>query len=421
VQEIGAFSSLAVTLGLVLTRPRWGPHGRQVGPAVAALTGVVLMLVIGAIDPSDARTAARVLWRPLLAITAIMITTGAALRLGSVQRAAAACFPHARGSATRLFLIVFGLSACTAAVLNNDSAVLLLTPLVVTLVAGLYPDRPQLIVPFAFTVFMAAGVAPLVTANPMNLIVADYADIDFNEYALTMLPISLAGWAVSLFILHWIFRRDLRAAPVLNGAPAKAAPWTRAEIQGVIVVLVVLLAYPIVSYLGGSVWIVAAAGAALATALCFHHTGVTPSELVRRSVRWEILIFLFGVFMLAIGLRNTGVVGQLSDLYDKAGDVGIGAVSAFGSAIINNHSMALTNLLAIQETPDAGKHEFLAALIGGDLGPRLLPMGSLAGLLWYASLRTMLIEVPLGQFILVGAAVTLPTLAVSLGLLAVIG
>jgi arsenical pump membrane protein len=420
-QELGAFSSLAVTLGLVLTRPRIGRHGRKVGPALAALIGVGLMLAIGAIHPSDAHTAADVLWRPLLAISSIMVTTAAALRLGVIHRIAAASFPRAHGSASRLFLIIFALSACTAAVLNNDSAVLLLTPLVVTLIAGLYPDRTSLVIPFAFAVFMAAGVAPLVTANPMNLIVADYAGLDFNEYALTMLPISVAGWVTSAAILRWIFRRELAEAPPMQQSTQKQGPWKRAEVQGLVLVLAVLAAYPMVSYLGGSVWIVAATGAAAATLLCYHHTHVPPGELVKRAVAWEILVFLFGVFMLAIGLRNSGIVGQLTSLYDETGDAVIGGVSAFGSAIINNHSMALTNLLAIRDTAGADKHEYLAALIGGDLGPRLMPMGSLAGLLWYASLRTMFVDVPVRQFIAVGAAVTLPTLAVSLGLLALIG
>jgi len=64
------------------------------------------------------------------------------------------------------------LSAITSAALNNDAAVLLLTPLIVGLVRRCYPHRPDLIIPFAFAVFAAAGVAPLVISNPMNLIVA---------------------------------------------------------------------------------------------------------------------------------------------------------------------------------------------------------------------------------------------------------
>jgi arsenical pump membrane protein len=81
--------------------------------------------------------------------------------------------------------------------------------------------------------------------------------------------------------------------------------------------------------------------------------------------------------------------------------------------------MALTNLLALRGYHGVSQHQFLAALIGGDLGPRLLPMGSLAGLLWFSSLRRLNVEISLRQFVATGMAVTLPALGLSLAMLAV--
>ncbi len=422
-REVAAIGSLVLTLGLVLAHPRIGRTRQiEVGPALSVAAGVALMVALGLVHLSDARDAVDVLWRPILAIASIMITTAAALRLGVIDGVAARVFPRAEGSARRLFALVFLTSAATSAILNNDAAVLLLTPLVVTLIRGAYPDRPDLVVPFAFAVFMAAGVAPLVTANPMNLIVADYAGLDFNEYAERMLPISVAGWAVTYLVLDRVFRGRLAEAtadPAAVQVPV-AAPWSAAQRNGLILVLGVLGAYPIVSYLGGSVWAVAAAGALAGVALCAAHLRTSPAEVVGRGVSWEILLFLFGVFVLALGLRNAGAVEWLTDLYDGAGTWVIGLTSALGSALINNHSMALTNLLAIDAVPGSGQADYLAALIGGDLGPRLLPMGSLAGLLWLASLRRLGVEVSLGRFVALGAAVTIPSLAVSLALLAVL-
>jgi Na+/H+ antiporter NhaD/arsenite permease-like protein len=49
----------------------------------------------------------------------------------------------------------------------------------------------------------------------------------------------------------------------------------------------------------------------------------------------------------------------------------IGISSALGSALLNNHPMAILNALAIRNLPDGTQHLVLAALIGGDLGPRL--------------------------------------------------
>jgi arsenical pump membrane protein len=413
--KVAAISALVLMVGLVISRPRL-PFGVRVGPALAALSGVVVMIAAGYVRPEDAQTAADVLWRPLLAITSIMVMAAAALRLGVIDRLAGTVLPRARGSVSRLFALVFVLGAGTAAVLNNDSAVLLLTPFVVITVRALYPDDPELLVPFAFAVFMAAGVAPLVTANPMNLIVADYAGIGFNEYALRMLPISVVGWVLTFLILRWVFRRELAGAATAVGRPPSGG-WTARQWQGLVLVLTVLGAYPIVSSLGGSVWPVAFAGALLAIALCVLHRASGVRDLLVNGVSWEVLVFLPGVFMLAIGLQNAGVVEWLTSLYDDFGIGAIGTASALGSALINNHSMALTNLLALESVPRAGDAEFLAALIGGDLGPRLLPIGSLAGLLWISALRRLDVDLSLRRFVTTGAAVTVPTLALSLALL----
>jgi hypothetical protein len=57
----------------------------------------------------------------------------------------------------------------------------------------------------------------------------------------------------------------------------------------------------------------------------------------------------------------------------------------------------------------------------GDLGPRLLPMGSLAALLWLDLLRRHGVHISTSKFILVGFPVTVPSLALSLLLLIAMG
>ncbi len=92
----------------------------------------------------------------------------------------------------------------------------------------------------------------------------------------------------------------------------------------------------------------------------------------------------------------------------------VGVVGAIGSALINNHPMALLHSIALAHSPDRLVY---AALVGGDLGPRLLPIGSLAGLLWLHTLRRNAVTIPLAMFVRVGLIVTIPSLIASLATL----
>lgn len=415
-RELLAYSTFAFTVILAVGRPRVGARW-HIGPATASTAGVSILFAFGIVQPGDIASAADTLWRPFMTIVAAMVMTASAARLGVLDRVATMVFRHPGLSIRQLFLSVFVMSAATASLLNNDAAVLLLTPLVLALVQQRYPGRTQLLPPFAFVVFMAAGVAPFVVSNPMNMIVAFSAGLDFNAYAVRMLPISMAGWVIAFVMLRRLFARALAGdlQPAVAAGPATQT--SSAQRQLLVLLLVVLGSYPVVAMIDSSaIWAVSAIGAALAVVLAWRE-GVRPADLLSRGVTWEILVFLMAVFVIAIGLRNVGLVSYFSTLYKDAGIGVIGVTAALGSALLNNHPMAIINLLALEATPRAGHQEILAALIGGDLGPRLLPIGSLAGLLWLESCRRMGVEISLRDFVRVGFAVTVPTLAASLAIL----
>jgi arsenical pump membrane protein len=416
-QPFIAYGTMMMTVGLVLSVPRVS-IGRHVGPASIAMLGVVILVATGVVSPADVASVFTVLWRPFVTILSIMLTTNVAHRLGILDHFASLLQPRPGQSVQYVFGLVFALSAATSAVLNNDAAVLLLTPLIIGLVRRCYPDRADLLVPFAFAVFSAAGVAPLVISNPMNLIVAEYAGIGFNEYAARMAPISVAGWLTAYAVLRFIFRRQLTAPEKGQGTSFHRLGLSGPAKQFIGVLVVALGCYPVLSYAGGPVWAVAAASAAVGVGLCWYHSVASPTRLAT-TLSWEILIFLFCVFVIVLGLRNVGLVAWITELYSAA--VGpsakvavIGISSAIGSAVLNNHPMAILNALAIHGVEGATQQHMLAALIGGDLGPRLLPMGSLAGLLWLDSLRRQGVQVSAYRFVLVGVPVTIPTLGLSL-------
>lgn len=422
--QLAAYSTLAMTVTLALTRPRLRPSRVRVTPGSAALLGVIVLVALRLVAVGDLVASMRVQWRPLLSLASIMLITGVVDEVGAFARLAARIEAYARRtSAARAFALVFAVSLVTPSLLNNDAAVLLLTPLVVALTRRLYPGRAGVTEAFAFAVFLAPGVAPLVVSNPMNMIVAEYAGIRFNAYALAMLPLSAIGALVTFAVLRWRFARVLAGAVAVAEPRDVAPPVARHPAErGVVALLVVVLAsYPIAAAFGGPIWLVTVAGAVAALVLARAHD-VAPLGTLAGHVSGDILIFLWGVFLIVGGLRHVGVVSSLSSWYALAGDGGaaklalVGATAAIGSAVVDNHPMSILNMLAL----GAHGHDraLYAALVGGDLGPRLLPIGSLAGLLWMDLMRRANAPVPLGRFVRVGAIALVPTLAISLALLA---
>ncbi|HTR56329.1 MAG TPA: ArsB/NhaD family transporter [Kofleriaceae bacterium] len=406
---MAVFAALIVLIGAVA----WRPHG--LGPMLGSLAAVGVAMIGGAVGPHDVFDAVEAQWRAYVTLLSIMTMTSAAERVGLLERVASWIEPRTRGPVRHAFLVTFVLSAAVAAVLSNDAAILLMTPTVLTLLRTVYPRRnPKFLVPFAVAVFASAGVAPLVISNPMNLIFAEHTGIGFNRYSITMIPIAIVGWLVAYRVLVYIFRDALAdEAPALGAWPAPPPRLGKRASIVLVSIAAVLVAYPVMSYLDIELWPVAAVGGA-ACAIASLASGHSP-ERMASGVAWPVFPFLVAVFVLAQGLERAGAVAQLHDLYaaTPAPIATIGGVSALGSALLNNHPMSLLNALALDRDTTHG----FAALIGGDLGPRLTPIGSLASLLWFDLLRKHDVTIRVTTFMRVGVLLTVPTLVVSLAML----
>lgn len=401
-----AVAAMAVALVIALA---WRNHW---APAVGALVGLGVALAFGIASIDDITHALADLWRPMISIVGIMATTACAAELGIFTRLAAAIEPRTRGPVKHAFRFFFIIAALTSALLSNDAAILLLTPVVVELLRTVYPKRnPKFLLPFAFCAFVAAGVAPLPTGNPMNLVVAFRAGISFNTYALHMIPVALVGWVVAYFMLAWCYREVLLdEAPALGAAPPKLPLSGHAKLV-LVFTGASIASYPVLAALEQPIWPVAATAAVLSLAVALHARAALAR--IAAGISWELVPFLFGVLVLATALARAGVTDSLATIYAQtpAPIATVGAIAAAGSALMDNHPMALLHSLTLAGWPD--KYVF-AALVGGDLGPRLLPIGSLAGLLWTHQLRRQGVTVPLRVFMKVGAIVTIPSLVASL-------
>ena len=123
--EALAYGTLAMTVMLAVARPRLGLRGLRLSPGAAALLSVVVLLLTGLLSTGDMLASARIQWRPLLALTCVMVMTGVVQEVGAFTRLSRRIESHARAtSATIAFTLVFVLSVVTPSLLNNDAAIL---------------------------------------------------------------------------------------------------------------------------------------------------------------------------------------------------------------------------------------------------------------------------------------------------------
>ncbi|NOK63374.1 MAG: arsenical efflux pump membrane protein ArsB [Chloroflexi bacterium AL-W] len=424
--DVLAFSILAVTVGLSLGRPRLG--WLKIDHASAAVTGALLALLLGVVSLDTVYETVQLLSFPIITIVSLMIITLTAERAGMLDLLAHAIARVVRGNGRHLFTYLFFCGTIAGTIFTNDAAVLLFTPLVFDLIEDVQEDDWQDTnkVPYYFAILYVANlVATFVISNPINIIVASLFDIGFVEYALWMFLPAVVSVVVSYVGLRIVFRNTIPQ----RYNTQRAAPTTNYDRRFLVICNTVLgltlLGFFSESFTGIPTWLVACTGAiTLLIVQQWKGDGIVP---VVKGVGWDVIVFVIGMFIIAMGLRNVGLTHYIGTLISNisGGDFSsmtfaTGFISAICSSVINNHPMAGIMAWVVRDAAMPAletKMLVFAALIGGDLGPKMLPIGSLAALMWFRILRNKGVHISYTQYIVIGVPVTL--IAILLALLTV--
>lgn len=419
-----AFSIISLTVGLSL----WRPHiGRlRVHHGAAAVLGAFLTVVLGVLPPDLLLTAARLLAAPVVTIVSLMVVTQVAERAGLFAILGAALARQARGSGRRLFALLFFAGVMVGTVFTNDAAVLIFTPIVFGLVEKIGGSswKAENKLPFYFAVLYIANlVGALVIANPINLVVSNLLGIGFVEFAAWMALPAAVSVGVSFAGVWWYFRKQIpREFAVALPEDRESRPGPE-QLLCATVVAVILLGFFTEPVTGIPTWLAALAGA-VALLLVHSTAGRGKPGPILRGVGWDVIVFMCGMFVIGLGLRHVGFTHLLGGLIEQISGaslevrrVFVGLLAGTCSAIINNHPTADLMAFTIQDfalpLPEKKLLAF-AALIGGDLGPKMLPIGSLAALIWFRLLRDRGVEVPYSLYIRIGVPVTFAALVAAL-------
>ena len=290
----------------------------------------------------------------------------------------------ARGRTPVLFALVILLGTVTTVVLSLDTTAVLLTPVVLALAAqlGLSP------LPFAFAAVWLANTASLLlpVSNLTNLLAVGRLGLTTPAYAARTAPAAVAAVVVSSAVLALWHRRSLRGTydvpPVL--APRDRTLFALAATACLLLVPMLLVGVP--------VELAATAAAVLVVLGCLWRRR---SALGWQLVPWRLVLLVEGLFLVVEAVGPHGLDALLRQ--------GIGsplqtaAVAAAGANAVNN----LPAYLALERV--VPHDQLLALLAGVNLGPLILPWGSLATLLWAERCRARGVTVGWLRFAVAGA------------------
>jgi arsenical pump membrane protein len=345
----------------------------------------------------------------------MMLLSELARQEGLFDWLAARAASHAKGSATRLFTLVFGVGTVVTVFLSNDATAVVLTPAVAAVVKATKVEEalPYLLI-CAFIANAASFVLPI--SNPANLVIEGSHMPPLLQWLPNYALPSVLSILATYGVLRWTQRAKLKH-PVSTDIEIPTLPVSgKLAGLGIMATAVVLLVF---SGLGIQLGLPTFL-AGVATALLVLPRSQSGAVACLKHISWGVLPLVAGLFVLVETLEKTGVTQAIADrlqtVVQHSASLAAwvtGVVLAVGCNLVNNLPAGLVagRVVALAHVPDPVRS---AVLIGVDLGPNLSVTGSLATLLWLTALRRENQHVSAWTFLKLGALVMPPALILSI-------
>jgi len=403
-------TAIVVAVGIgVLVRP-W-----RTSEAVWAVGGAVLLAALGLLPLAD-------VWRAIgeggdvyLFLAGMMLLSEVARREGLFEAVAAYAVNRAKGSAWRLFALVYGAGVVITVFMSNDATAVVLTPAVFAAAKRARTEPLPHLFACAFIANAASFVLPI--SNPANLVLyADHTPPLAAWLARFALP-SAAAILATFAALAWAERRALNTVceSAVPAVPITRSGW--AAVAGLGCTVAVLL---VVSALDRPLGLPTAIMGAVTAAVVLSARRTSPLPLLK-GISWSILPLVAGLFVMVAALERIGAISALANILRQAtAQLGrteaggaAGALVAFACNLVNNLPAGLVASAASAQA-HAPRNVIDALMIGVDLGPNLSVTGSLATILWLAAIRREGEHVSGWRFMKTGAIVMPPALLLAL-------
>ena len=372
-------------------------QGLLLGILAVAAAACVLS---GALPPAEFGALTDRIGPILVFVTAATIVSHLADEAGLFQVLTRLTARLGRGRTFILWLLVLALTVVSSVFLSLDTAVVLITPLVVAL--AVEARLPPIV--FALSTVWLANTASMLlpVSNLTNLLAQQKAGLHPLEYASVVWAPAAAGILLPAMLLWLAFRRFLHGRYTEPQGPAPVPD------RGLLLLTIVVLALLLPALVSGINVAIPTTAAAAVLAVGF---------LMRRRSAFSLqmlpvmpVVLAFSLFVLVQTAHSHGLgtlLAQAAGAGEGFGDLlQLAGAGALASNAVNN----LPAYLALEPAADSPAR-LAALLVGVNMGAIVTPWGSLATLLWYDRMRSMGVAVRWGRFMAasLGAAVVTVT------------
>jgi arsenical pump membrane protein len=366
---------------LMLTRPRGIPEAWWISG------GAFLLIALRLVPLKLAGQAVARGTDVYLFLIGMMLLSELAREQGVFDWVSSIAVRGARGSCSRLFLLVYSVGTLVTIFMSNDATAVVLTPAILAAVrkAKVSP------VPYLFVCALIANAASFVLpiSNPANLVVFHTGMPPLGRWLAGFGVPSLLSIVVTFAVMRFLFRDELSQSIECEADDAKLNGNGKLVLAGLALMIAVLLT---ASAMKKDLGLPTCLAAVVITAVVSITSKGNPITLVR-EISWGTLLLVAGLFVMVDALESQGALNLTqqwlawaSGLGQSAGALVVGFAVGIANNIVNNLPLGLIAGATIQAAHTNGLMAN-TVLIGVDLGPNLSITGSLATILWLLALR----------------------------------
>ncbi|GIO28083.1 arsenic transporter [Ornithinibacillus bavariensis] len=385
--------------------------------AIPASAGAVIILLIGIVSQRDLLDIIDKIGGASVTIIATVVMAVILESFGFFHWAAARLVNMARGSGYRLYWYIQLLCFSMTLLFNNDGSILITTPILILLLRNLRLKHHEYI-PYLLSgcLIATASSAPIGVSNIVNLIALKIVDMTlYMHTAMMFIPATLGLLFMSLLMFILLRKKLPRKIKVTaNGIeesffdkqfhPLKGVTIsletkrkrTRFMLKILLFVFLIRCLLFVASFLSIPISLIAVLGSVILLIWRWYYLRITPIDIVKK-IPYHIFIFAFSMYVIIYGLHNVGLTNMLVNLCEPIVNQGLfnasfimGGLVSILSNLFNNHPALMIGTITLTEmglNSITLKTIYLANIIGSDIGSLLLPIGTLASLIWMSILK----------------------------------